>query len=239
MVVVAALVGVAGLAYAASRSDHRHVFNLGVVPAGPVATLQPGQEACQSPVGIPDPVDRVRLLVGPFKAPRGPFRVALRDGSPTGEVLASTTQDRRFLPSGPTTFTLDRPLVGGHDVALCIRNDGFETLEVIGDIDSHTGLAPPKRFAGRVLHNPTRTTDDLYVDGEAISGGGFELAGSVPRERPASLLSLLPTTFEHAQRFKMAGVGAWTFWLLLALAVLAAPVALGRALAAADEEDPA
>jgi hypothetical protein len=227
----------AGLAYAASRNQHPYVFGLGVVPAGPVATPLPGQEACQSPVGIPDPIGRVTLYIGPFKAPRGPFRVSLRDGSPSGRVLASATQARRFLASGPTTFVLDRPLTGGHDVAVCVRNDGFETLEVIGDIDSHTGLAPPKRFAGRVLHNPTRTTDDLYLDGEAISGGGFEMAGEFPRERPESLLALVPTTFQHAQRFKMGGVGAWTYWLLLALAVLAAPVALGRALAAADEED--
>lgn len=236
--VAVAFVGAAGLAWAAAaRTQYPFVFSLGVAPDTPVATPMPGQEACQSPVGIPAAVDKVTLYIGPFKAPRGPFRVAMRDGGPDGKVLAEATVKRRFLPSGPQTVTLDRPLVGGHNVALCVRNDGYESLEIIGDIDSHTGLAPPKRFAGRVLHNPTRTTDDLYLDGEVLAGGGLEMAAEFPRAVPEDLLSLLPAAFRHAERFKPEGVGAWTYWLLLAMAVLLAPLALGRAIALADDEE--
>lgn len=238
LTVAAALLGAGALAWvAAEHTQYPFVFSLGVPPDTPVATPLPGQEACQSPVGIPDPIDSVTFVVGPFKAPRGPFRVALRDGGPRGKVLTQATVARRFLPSGKQTVRFDRTLVGGHSVALCVRNDGYEAMEVIGDIDSHTGLAPPKRFAGRVLHNPTRTTDDLHLDGEVLGGGGLEMAAEFPRAKPENLLSLLPAAFQHAERFKPAGVGAWTYWLLLAAAVLLAPLALGRALALADDEE--
>lgn len=58
---------------------------------------------------------------------------------------------------------------------------------------------------------------------------------------PTSTVGLLPTIFERMALFRFECVGAWTFWVLLALLVLAAPAlcAYAVARAAGNDEDAA
>jgi hypothetical protein len=56
------------------------------------------------------------------------------------------------------------------------------------------------------------------------------------RSRGPSLLSLLPTVFARASRFKLSWAGAWVYWFLCA-ALFAAAGLVGLALRAAVAED--
>jgi GT2 family glycosyltransferase len=55
--------------------------------------------------------------------------------------------------------------------------------------------------------------------------------------KPRSLLARIPDAFKRASLFKPGLVGAWTFWLLTALVLMAAPLLLAMALARALRDD--
>ncbi|MFL5825940.1 MAG: hypothetical protein ACJ76V_05400 [Thermoleophilaceae bacterium] len=57
------------------------------------------------------------------------------------------------------------------------------------------------------------------------------------RTKPKSTLSLLGDALDRASVFRPGWVGGWTFWVLLALVGVGAPLVLARALAAAERED--
>ena len=233
-----ALVAGAGLiAYEGARRERDLTMDLGVLPAGVVATLGPGDTACQTPVGVADPLRQVGLWLGPINYPRGPMEVTLRRGDANGPVLARAERPMRPIGGGWTILELDREVPEGIDVGLCVENHGENLLEILGDFDTSSGLAPPKRFAGRVLNNPTRSTDGVVLNGTSLDG--VDMAAIFPMAEPQSLLERLPQALSHASRFKPDLVGAWTYWALLALALTAAPFALSRALRAAHEADEA
>jgi hypothetical protein len=100
--------------------------------------------------------------------------------------------------------------------------------------------------AGRPLHVCVSAAGGVF----SLMGAGSQFAGvltsgvahdtqfSLVLTRPATFLGSLPTAFSRASVFKPSWVGAWTFWLLLA--VLACAVALaGVAVVGALEEDEA
>ena len=227
------LVGVASVIVASLATTRDVVQDLGVPPAKYVVALEQGQEACQSPVGLAHRIRRVGFFPGPLDQVRGPIAIALRAGNPSGRDLATATFPRGRLSPDKAVVELDRAVDGNRDVALCLRNLGAEPLEPRGDFDTSRGLQVPKRYAASVLVNPSRTTDALHVNGVEVAG---DLAASFPRSESISLLGLAPAVAEHASRFKPAGVGPWTFWLLLALIVGAVPLVLARALAAAEPD---
>ena len=57
------------------------------------------------------------------------------------------------------------------------------------------------------------------------------------RGQPRSLLARLPDAFTHASQFKPGWVGAWTFWALAALVLIAVPLLLARALSGALRDE--
>lgn len=63
-----------------------------------------------------------------------------------------------------------------------------------------------------------------------------ELTLTFLRSKPASTLSMLPTIFRRAALFRFGWVGAWTFWTLAALLVLAVPALCAFALARATRD---
>src|SRR3954451_24666290 len=80
----------------------------------------------------------------------------------------------------------------------------------------------------RVNEHPTRNTDDLKYGGKVLAGR--DLFAYFPDTEPRSLLERIPAAFRHAATFKLAGVGAWTYWLGLLLLLVAVPLLLVRAL---------
>jgi hypothetical protein len=92
---------------------------------------------------------------------------------------------------------------GGIRLRVCVRNTGSSVLALFGN--------KPDR-------DPERSTVPAVV---------------FIREPPTTMLSLVPEAVHRSALFKPGWYGPWTTWLLLAVAALAVPAALGRALAAA------
>jgi hypothetical protein len=231
--VLVVLAGFAFMAYHATRSPTEIVYDLGVLPAGVVATLETGDEICQRPIGMPDAARGVALWLGPGGYYRGPAKIEVRE-LPSKRVLATGDLRQQAIPIGLLPTRLDREVPRGADVELCLRNTGQFRLEVLGDIDTASGIVPPKRFAGRVLFNPTRSTDNAHLNRKELPFTDMTAVFTGTESR--TLLERIPSAFVHASRFKPDGVGPWTWWLLLACALVGAPLALAGALRAAEPE---
>lgn len=95
----------------------------------------------------------------------------------------------------------------GGRLKVCVVNEGTAEQRLFG--------SPPNR---RAMLQPT-------------------LAVVFVREPPATMLSLVPEAVRRAALFKPGWYGPWTTWLLFALAAVAVPLALRRALSAAYSFD--
>ena len=212
LVLVLALGGV-GLVIVAAAD--RRGFRLGLNTQS-VVVVQPGQEACR-PVIRPPQGGANQVTFWARGATAGgltpPITVRVRKGR-LSQVLAVSR-----LPAGrpgPRHARLRGSVAGARKVAACFANAGTESLL----------LTPRPGTPTRVVHaRLSERTDNVDVALELV------------RTPEVSLLSELPEIFERAALFRPGWVGAWTFWLLLAVVVVGVPVLLGRALRAALNED--
>jgi hypothetical protein len=214
--VVAGVAALALLVVLAATQESRLVYTIGAAPAGPVAQPGPGEEACQAPIAPPaEPFDRVVVSLGTFGRPGEPVEVLIRSRSQ--EVLARgrldggypdiAAQPEHAVPVPRTTLN--------EATEVCVRNVGARKVAVYGSV----GLA----HRGSVGRLEERTVGDIAL--------------RLERSEPRSLLAALPDVFDHAATFKAGWVGAWTFWLLAAVVLLAVPLLVARALAGALRED--
>jgi hypothetical protein len=139
-------------------------------------------------------------------------------GRPTVEVRARSasrtlaTGELAVDRSGESVVPLNRPIPAGRAVHVCVSATGG-VFSLVGDGSQVRGLTA-----------------------RGVSPG---TQFSLVLTRPATFLGSLQTAFSRAAVFKPSWVGAWTFWLLLALlgcTVVVAGVAVARA-AEDDEAD--
>src|SRR4051812_20282710 len=132
-VVVAAVVAIAALATRRTPL----AFTLGVGVAGPVATLQRGDEVCQRPVDVPagGAFDRIALSVGTFHRAGSPFVVAVRNAH--GRVLSAASVAGGYpdLARQPIHRVRLNHTVRPGRVAVCVRNRGRRAVAVYGNVD--------------------------------------------------------------------------------------------------------
>jgi hypothetical protein len=211
---VAFLVGVLGLLVAAV-TDQRHLaFSLAVRPSQPGVLLQAGQEVCQRGIDVEEPFDSVSLLLATYFKP-GP-RLQMRVLGPGGRVLSAGTLPDGYPDSRVAVAKLDRTVPGGGRATLCIHNAGTRKVAL---------------FSGPYSDNePSSAT----LDGRYIA---YDVLVDFVRSKPRSTLSLIPDIFQRASLFHPRFVGAWTFWVLAALLLVAVPLLLTRALASAERDD--
>src|SRR4051794_20506453 len=100
------IAGLVVLAVAGAGTTRPSLQDLGVVPAGPVVLLKHGHQACQTPIGLAEWVDRVAAMLGPFDTPGGPVDVSLRRGGQEGRMLAAGVVPAEPLPSGASHIRL-------------------------------------------------------------------------------------------------------------------------------------
>src|SRR4051794_18858149 len=166
-------VSVLALVIAGLARHTRLAFTLGVPAAIPTATLQPGQEACQTPISVPPggDYDRVVLKLGTFGQPGSGVAVQVRRlGS--GRVLGEGT-----IPAGYPDIARQpehRVNVGaipaGSQTEVCVVNRGDRRVAIYGNADAASRTST-ETFEGK----PTGTDMTL----------SFERS-------PRSLLSLVP-----------------------------------------------
>ena len=229
--IVTVLAGGAYLATRASNNPRVDAHNLGVAPIQPIAKLERGNQLCQTPIGLPAPVDRVVLQFGTpqTKDPRaGRVEFIVRRDDPDGLVLTRKVLERGLMVGAPAGFVLDRKVAADQDVAICLRTLDVP-VDVFGDVDV-SGAGPPPRFLDRVTVNPTQAGSAAILDDENL---GADLFLAFPRAEPSNQLAQVPNSLEHIMRFKPGG--AWLMWVLLALGVVGTPAALALALREAEE----
>lgn len=210
-----AALGAAAAVLVAALDRREQAFTLNVRPTHAVAEIHPGGEACQWGIEAGAEFDEVEPLLGTHLRPGPPLAVTVRElGS--GRPLA-----RGRLPAGARDNALARvrvtpPVERGRLIGVCFRNEGRSEVVFFGG-PSHE--APGHAYAG------TR-----------IGDGDMRLV--FYRGEPPSVLSTLPQMFERAALFRPDPVGAWTFWVLLALVAAGVPLLLAGALRAAASDEP-
>jgi hypothetical protein len=208
---LAMLAGVAVLVWRASADERTIAFRIGALPRGPAAVLGPGSSVCQTPIDVQEDTDAVTVPVGTSGRPGAPLTVSVHD--PRGRVLTQGTV-RAGYADGSTQTARFRRIRAGETVSLCIRNDGREPVYPLGeDVVVDTGIVQDGR----------KSTMDVTL--------------TFLRPRRRSALDLVPSMFRHAAVFRFGWVGAWTYWVLAALALIAVPVLCAYALARAARED--
>jgi hypothetical protein len=225
------LAGAALLLVRAGQNPRYDHYNLGVGPVQAVAKLTPTTEVCQTPVGLPEAIDRVVLQFGApeTRDPRaGRVDFQIRRDDRFGPVLARKTLERGLMIGKPAGFVLGTTVAGDQDVAICLRSLDVP-VDLYGDVDV-SAAGPPPRFVDRVTVNPTLSTSTALINGEDVSA---DLFMTFPRADHSTQLEQIPASLEHASRFKLGG--EWILWALLGLGAIGAPVALARALRAVDE----
>jgi hypothetical protein len=192
---------------AAGADDRELAFSPGVGATFPAALVPPGAEVCQASVEVASRFDAVEVVLGTYARPGPELAVTVREpasGRPLAAgVLPDGTRDNQ---SASARVTPEVP--EGERVDVCFRNAGDRRVVFYGGA-------------------PADPLTDARVDGRPIL---HDIRLDYHRSQPRSALALVPDMFERAALFRPPGVGAWTYWCLLALVALGVPALLGAAL---------
>jgi hypothetical protein len=196
-------VGVAFVVWRAASNDLDVAFTNGPGPTPIAAVILPHAEICQTPIEVLADTGGVTFWVR-GQRPGTPFDVTVRDLA--GRPLR---RDRVVAGAGAPALQTARfaPVRRGTTIALCIRNGGRRLVYPSG------GEQEP---------------DSGTVEGRHRSGA--DLALVFAREHPRSALSLVPTIFRRAALFRFGWLGAWAYWAIAALVLLAVPALCALAL---------
>ncbi|HEY6760995.1 MAG TPA: hypothetical protein VI318_15975 [Baekduia sp.] len=187
-------------------------FTVGAAPQAPIAALKAGQTVCQRQLNVPPHAgfDQIALQVGTHHRPGPPLDVVVRNHD-TGRILGRGTL-RAGYPDIPTGGG-DRVVATGavaadQPIDVCVTNRGPRSVALYGS------GALANRNSDAVLDGKETAYDVTMVFQDARHSRGSELADM----------------FQRASLFRPGFVGAWTYWILVALMVLAVPALLWRAL---------
>jgi hypothetical protein len=208
---LAVLAGVAFLVWRASVDERTGAFRIAALPRGPAAVLTPGGSVCQTPIDVQEATDGVSVPIGTSGRPGTPLTISVRDLH--GRLLGQGRIRAGYADGSVQTARFHRIGTGG-TVSLCLRNDGREPVYPLGE--------------------------DVVLDSGIVQAGRkstMDIALTFLRPHRRSVLGLVPSMFRHAAVFRFGWVGAWTYWVLAALALLAVPVLCAYALARAARED--
>lgn len=196
---LASLLAILAIVAAAASDARRTAFPVDVPNNAPVVSLPPGLTLCQGPVDVQSRFQAVEIWVRPAARLQLTIRAA-----GTERVLARTATAMAPHASGAHVIKLKRTATpAGQPIDVCLRNVGQRAVTFEG--------GPPSRTSGRLAVGGRPRREDIAM--------------LFLRDHGSSLLSLLPAVFDRASLFKLAGVGAWTFWLLLAGCLVAFPLA--------------
>jgi hypothetical protein len=208
--------GVLALVAVASQEDKSEAFTLGVTPAAVVIRLTPGHDLCQRPIEAIESFDRVQVQIGTYRRPGPPFVVDVRDLD-TGASIARRRVGAGYLDNALLTVTLPRTVPKGKRLAVCIRGVGRRPIAPYGN----SGLS--------------NHTSGVYLDGH-LRGGDLMLV--FLRDKPASVLSLVPSIVTRASLFHGSWASTGAYWVLLVLLLVGPATLAGLAVRTAVRDSP-
>ncbi len=186
----------------------------------------PRQLACETRIAMTERPSRLRLWTASVGGPARGTEVLIRD-SVTLRVLATRTV---VVPDGgPAPLEVRFPDMADNrrSVDICVRLTRRATVDLWGSSEA---------VPGGLYERVTPPLQDLTFNDAEVLKGDFRF--QLLRDRELSLLQRLPEAMAQASNFKPFGIGAWTWWLALALVLGVAPVTVVgavRAAAAADQ----
>lgn len=204
----------------AAGDRRRLVQSTGAIITRPIASLAPGQRACQRPLVALDEISAVRFN----PAAPGPTAILVEvSDARDGRVIA-----RSRIPQGfdqQVTAMLDRRVPRGRSFALCFRNRGPSGLDIYGDdgVTSQCVLAPSSIPCRYRLPHPISSTSALYIDGRRSPG---TIAATFLRTEPVSVLASAGEAFQRASTFRPAFVSPALWWIVLVALLVGAPAAI-------------
>jgi hypothetical protein len=199
--------GALGLLFSAATDRRDRAFSVGLPAVRVVGTAEPGGQLCRERIDVPVAFSRVRLLVATYGATGPPLAITVRNAQ-TQRVLAHG----RVAAGYADNSTVDAPVgdvPAGGPVRLCVRNGGALPVALRG--------APRDTIADQIA-DPSLRAEPAVV---------------FLRRESVSVLSIVPDAFARAARFKAHWLGAWAFWLLLAVVAAGLPLVLAGAIRAA------
>ena len=223
--IVSATVLVAALALALSAAgDERTLaFSNGANTFHLASFVGRGYVACERDVHVEGGFDALQLAL--FAAPRRADLTVTVAPSSGGRPIASGP-----VPPGSgsrrtsiATVRLSRGVPAGGSVDVCVRSRRSSRSEA-----KLVAIMGSPRIGGRPSHVELIGPHG----GHAELGTDFHLV--FLRDHPRSVLSQVPAIFRRAALFRPGFVGAWTYWALLAIVLVAVPALLVRALRAAE-----
>jgi hypothetical protein len=175
-----------------------------------IATLRPGQAACEGPLTSRGPARSVGIW-GSAATPTARLTVAVKDPSTHGTVTSGSLQ--AGARQGEWTARLARQVPGGHPLQICLTSDAG-TFSLTGSTASEpgvsvTGIPAGQRFSLVLLSDDNR-----------------------------SLLGSLSLAFSRASLWRLSWVGAWTFWVLAITVLMAFGLVVAAVVRAADDDGP-
>ncbi len=204
------VVAVAGLLIAGSRHVTVRTASADAPNQLTIATLRPGQAACEGPITSRGPARSVGIW-GSAIAPTARLTVAVKDPSTHETVSSGTLQ--AGTRAGEWTARLAREVPGDHPVQICL-----------------TGDAGAFSLAGSAVSDPGVTVTGIPT------GQRFSLVLLSNGDR--SLLGSLSLAFSRASLWRPSWVGPWTFWVLALALLMAFGLAVAAVVNAAGDDEP-
>jgi hypothetical protein len=208
--------GVVALVIVQLSQSTKLAFTIGAAPQAAIAKLGPRQQICQRSINVPPhgDFDRVALQIGTNRRAGSKLDVVvLRHG---GRELGRGTLPPGYAdvpPEGGYREVRTGRVAGGQPIDVCVGNTGRHAVTLYG-----TGA-----LANR--------TSDAELDGVPTQ---YDVA-MVFRTQERSRGGQIGHVFARAALFRPGFVGAWTYWVLAVLVVVAVPALLWRSLGVADE----
>ncbi len=209
-----AFAGLLALVVVAVVSDRSQAFTIGVQSASPLQ-LAPGDEVCQSPIGVPSHADfdGVRFALGTNKRPRPAIHVTVRDSDTKAVPLARHAACRLLGRRPHAPHGLGRARGRPADRQRLPRRRGpprrfrlrLRRRRIAADVGA------PRRQAHLVRRQPQLRAPAPGVPGRACA-----------RDRGPG------------RAFRAGGVGTGTYVLLAVLVLGAVPLLVMRAVATAE-----
>jgi hypothetical protein len=214
---VVAGLGLLAFALAALLLRTPVAFSVGAANTGAVADVVPGHVLCQTPIETPagGAFDRVTLTLGTYRRPGPPLGVDVRGRS--GALLAHGSMAGGYpdITKRPSyTIGLGR-MLRPQQFELCLHNLGHRRVAVYG--------------SGGVANRQSTAT----VDGKPIDAD-LNLVFERP---PRSYASELGVILGRAVLFRSPRLSPTVYGVVLVALVLAAALALGLAVRAAEGSD--
>ncbi len=188
---------------------------------GVVRLSSPAQLTCQEGLVFAGEARSVRLWGTGVGRRNPPFDVLVH------RVGSTDTIARGHAPAlaeglRPFVVRLDRPVRAPAPLGICVRTRRGGDLDLYGTLPATPADTTPPQQA-LIFQGRDELPGDLHVD--------------LLRDAPASLLARVPAALTGAGTYKPLGVGAWTWWLALAVLLAVVPWRIAVMVRSAALED--